>query len=163
MASRSRLRAHAPNPTMHRTSTANTATFNNASIFPSTESRLPLEVLICRRPELFRAIDAWLNVRFWHKADIDRCPCHVCFRGNSGHWATATGFRAHGRARLSHGDAWTATVGAGFSERMTALTPAFGCDVGNSYQSIYDILLKRGPRYGGKPCSGGNLSKLFVA
>jgi hypothetical protein len=48
--------AHAPNPTMHRTSPANTATFNIASIMlPSTESRLPFEVLICRRPEIFPA------------------------------------------------------------------------------------------------------------
>src|SRR5262249_21084614 len=41
---------------MHRTSAANTATFNTASIMLlSTESRLPLEVLICRRPGKFPA------------------------------------------------------------------------------------------------------------
>src|SRR5262249_34397650 len=77
-----RLRAHAPNPTMHRTSTANTATFNTASIMlPSTESRLPLKVLICRRPGKFPAIDASLNVRFWHKADITSVVIHVRYWG----------------------------------------------------------------------------------
>jgi hypothetical protein len=39
-------------------------------MLPSTESRLPLKVLICRRPGKFPAIDASLKVRFWHKADI---------------------------------------------------------------------------------------------
>jgi hypothetical protein len=52
-----RLCAHALNPTMHRASAANTATLNTASIMlPSTESRSPFEVLICRRPEIFLAI-----------------------------------------------------------------------------------------------------------
>src|SRR5262249_8878903 len=51
------LCAHASNPTMHRTSAANTATFNSASIMlPSTESRLPHEVLIFRGPEAFPVI-----------------------------------------------------------------------------------------------------------
>ena len=49
-----RLCAHALNPTMHRPSVAKTATLNSASIMaPSTESRLPLEGLICHRGELF--------------------------------------------------------------------------------------------------------------
>jgi hypothetical protein len=51
------LCAHALNPTMHRTRAANTATFNTASIMlPSTESRLPFEVLIFRRPEIFSVV-----------------------------------------------------------------------------------------------------------
>ena len=52
-----RLCAHALNPTMHKTRAANTATFNTASIMlPSTESRLPFEVLIFRRPEIFPVV-----------------------------------------------------------------------------------------------------------
>ena len=49
-----RLCAHAPKPTMHSTNAANIATFNTASIMlPSTESRSPLEVLICRPFQIF--------------------------------------------------------------------------------------------------------------
>jgi hypothetical protein len=49
-----RLCAHALNPTMHRASAANTATFNTASIMlPSTESRIAAWVLICRRAKIF--------------------------------------------------------------------------------------------------------------
>jgi hypothetical protein len=51
-----RLRAHVLNAAMHRTNAANTATFNTASIMlPSTEGRLPFEVLICRKLEIFPA------------------------------------------------------------------------------------------------------------
>jgi hypothetical protein len=48
--------AHAPNPTMHRPSAANTATFKSASIMLAiTEIELSLEVVICRRLEIFPA------------------------------------------------------------------------------------------------------------
>jgi hypothetical protein len=71
---------------MHRTSAANTAIFNTAPIMlSSTESRLPLQVLICRRSEIFPAIDASMNVSFWHKADIQLSLSDVRFWGNSGH------------------------------------------------------------------------------
>jgi hypothetical protein len=52
-----RLCAHAANSTMHRTNAANTATSNTASIMLAPiESRLPLEVLICRGQGTFPAI-----------------------------------------------------------------------------------------------------------
>ncbi len=49
-----RLCAHARKPRMHRPRVAKTAILNTASIMaPSTESRLPLEGLICPSPEIF--------------------------------------------------------------------------------------------------------------
>jgi hypothetical protein len=52
---------------MHRSSAAKTAKFITASIMlPSTESRLPFEVSICRRPEIFPAVAQtdWMEKNF---------------------------------------------------------------------------------------------------
>jgi hypothetical protein len=77
-----RLRAHALNPTMHRTDAAKIATFNTASIMlPSTESRLPFEVLIFRRPA--RSL-RWIGCGAGQRPPLaDTGPGEKSIRGNA--------------------------------------------------------------------------------
>ena len=62
---------------MDRTKAAKTATFNTASIMlPSTESRLPFEVLIFRRPEISPVV-AQIDWMESQKRTFDRLVDHL--------------------------------------------------------------------------------------